>query len=160
MTRAPWPPMTSRDLIAALDAMCMVACCARRRKRDGEIVYSLSVDEIHEAHDLLSGQFQGGDAAFPRPANDALGRVTGAPSGSGDLGEAIMADILDRVLARMPALGSGVDVEAVMRGVASAYIALACAFKTPDAAREMLIGIADKLDDPKTREEIMRGVNS
>lgn len=151
--------MTSPELIAALDAMCTVALCVRRQKRDGEIIYSFSVDEVYVTDDLLSGRFHGGAAAFPRAANDVLERMAGTPSGGGDLGEAITADILDRISARIPAVGSGADVEAVMRGVACAYIALAYVFRTPEAAREMLIGIAHKLDDPEIRKEIIRGIN-
>jgi hypothetical protein len=126
MTKPPWPSMTSPELIAALDAMCTVALCARRRKRDGEIVYSLSVDEIHEADDLLSGRFHGG-AAPVSAGDDALERMAGMPPGGGDLGQAITTGILDLISARMRAIGA--DVEPVMHGVASAYIALAYAFE-------------------------------
>ena len=125
--------------------MCTVALCARRQKRDSEIVYSLSVNEIHEADDLLSGQFHGGSAASLSAADDAVERM----AGMGDLGQAITAGILDLITTRMPAISSGADVESVMGGVAYAYIALAYIFKTPKAAREMLSGIADKLDDPE-----------
>lgn len=158
MSKSPWPSMTSPELIAALDAMCTVALCSRRRKRDGEIVYSLSVDEIHEADDLLSGRFHD-SAVSTSGGNDALKRMAAIPSGGGDLGEAITADILDRISARMPPIGSGADVEAVMRGVACAYVALAYAFGTPDAARDMLIGIAHRLDNPETQQEILQGVS-
>jgi hypothetical protein len=51
------PPMTPRQMIRLLDKLCEVGCAARRKKRDGQVIYSLSLDDIWEGDAILSGEF-------------------------------------------------------------------------------------------------------
>jgi len=51
------PPMTPRQMLRLLDKLHEVGCARRQKKRDGQIIYSLSVDDIHEGDAILSGQF-------------------------------------------------------------------------------------------------------
>jgi hypothetical protein len=48
--------MTPEELIALLDAMCTVALGERRTKA-GQTVYTLTLDDIHEADAILDGSF-------------------------------------------------------------------------------------------------------
>ena len=51
------PSMTPRQMIRLLDKLCEVGCAARRQKRDGQIIYSLSVEDVWEGDAILSGEF-------------------------------------------------------------------------------------------------------
>jgi hypothetical protein len=46
--------------------------------------------------------------------------------------------------------GRQLDQEAILRGIASAYIAFACRLNAKDEAKELLLDLAEKLDDPAT----------
>lgn len=50
----PPPRITAPQLIALLEEMCVVACCAKRRIR-GETCYVLRVHDIYEGEDILDG---------------------------------------------------------------------------------------------------------
>jgi hypothetical protein len=51
------PPITSEQFITLLDKMWHVGFC-EKRKRQGEQVYVLSVDDINECDDILQGKWQ------------------------------------------------------------------------------------------------------
>jgi hypothetical protein len=47
--------------------------------------------------------------------------------------------------------GCQIDQEAILRGIACAYAAFACRLNAKDQARELLLDLAAKLDDPAMR---------
>ena len=68
LTEEPPPAMTPRQMIRLLDKLCEVGCARRQNKRDGQIVYTLSVDDIWEGDAILSGVFWENDPAEVHPA--------------------------------------------------------------------------------------------
>lgn len=67
-------------------------------------------------------------------------------------GEQITSDIIELVGMRAQQHGLPLDAEPLMRGIASAFVALAYLTRTQPEARAMLLGLVASLDDPPTRE--------
>lgn len=56
MSKSSFPQMRPEELIALLDAMGAAGLCARRKK-GGETVYTLTLEDICEADAILDGSF-------------------------------------------------------------------------------------------------------
>ncbi len=71
-----------------------------------------------------------------------------------DRGEKITADIIKLVTQEIAEHDGEIDFEAIMRGMASAYTAFAYAFRVKEQAKDLLVTLADQLDDPRTFERM------
>lgn len=70
----------------------------------------------------------------------------------GEPGEEITADIIDIVTMRAKQHGLSLDAEPLLRGIASAFVALAYNTHSHTQAKTLLLGLASALDDPPTHE--------
>jgi hypothetical protein len=68
-----------------------------------------------------------------------------------DQGEKITDDIITLVMKGVEEeYGCQIDQEAILRGVACAYLAFASGLDAQQEAKEMIVDLFDKLDDPAT----------
>src|ERR1019366_8870670 len=68
-----------------------------------------------------------------------------------DQGEKITDDIIALVMKGVEEeYDCQIDQEAILRGVACAYLAFACGLNAKEKAKEMIVDLFDKLDDPAT----------
>jgi len=75
-----------------------------------------------------------------------------------DQDKKITADIIKLVTKEMAPPHGSADIEAILRGIAVAYAGFAHAFHAREEAQEMLIALADELDEPDWREATLQGV--
>jgi hypothetical protein len=68
-----------------------------------------------------------------------------------DQGEKITDDIIARIMKSVEdEYGCRIDQKAILRGIACAYIAFAYRLNAKDEAKELLLDLAEQLDDPAT----------
>jgi hypothetical protein len=71
-----------------------------------------------------------------------------------------LTDNIIRLIASDPPLkhDGKVDVDAIMNAVASAFAGLACSLHTKEQAKELLVTLADLLDNPATFASMAAGI--
>jgi hypothetical protein len=75
-----------------------------------------------------------------------------------DTDKKITAGIIELVTKEMAPQQGSADIEAILRGIAMAYAGFACAFHAREKAQDLLIALADELDEPDWREAALQGI--
>ena len=90
------PPMTPKQFTALLDELCTVGCCKRRR-RQGETIYEISISQIQEGDLILYGDCRASGDPLRTVILAAIGQLHAIDINLEQIGRFARPEVLDEI---------------------------------------------------------------